>query len=203
MIDVDPLISDTLWLRNFAARLVRREDINPPFPNNKRLDVTVAAEALNQIFFTYADLDNFARAAPSEKFVGWVNVLLTEVNLSLLHRRDMLLCATHCGIPIYGNTPCAVCKRCSSETDLRINPKVLGPVVDETGCSQGGKLYLSDEAWQELLGVRREALCQMTSEELRSVEQRMLWLRVHMGIAWWAEEMDVGVGRVWVWAVKV
>jgi hypothetical protein len=202
LIDVDPDMPDALWLRNFAARLLRREDINPAFPDRTQLDLRNAREALNQILFTFADLDDFARAAPTEKFVGWVSVMLTEINLSLLHRRNMLLCATHCGVPIYANTANATCKQCSATVSLRLNPKILGPVIDETGCSQAGKLYMSDKAWVELLGVTKEALYKLTLDELRFIEQRMLWVRVHLGIAWWAEERDVGVGRVWVWAVR-
>ena len=200
--DVNPAMPDTLWLRNFAARLTRREDISPVFPDSEQFDVELAKEALNRILFTFAELDEFARAAPSEKFFGWVNVMLTEINLSLLQRRNMLLCATHCGVPIYANTATAACKQCSETVDLRLNPRVLGPVIDETGCSQTGKLFLSDAAWDQLLGRTKQELCQASADDLRGLEQRMLYLRVHMGIVWWAEETDVGVGRVWVWDVR-
>jgi hypothetical protein len=30
--DVDPMISDALWLRGYAQRMTKREHINPPFP---------------------------------------------------------------------------------------------------------------------------------------------------------------------------
>jgi hypothetical protein len=202
LIDINPAIPDAFWLRNFALCLTRREDINPPFPDKKLLDVKTAQEAPNQILFTFADLDEFARAAPTEKFVGWMSMVLTEINLSLLHRRSMLLCATHCGVPLYGNTPTATCKQCSVVLTLRLNPKILGPVIDETGCSQTGKLYLSEDAWEQLLGRSKQKLCQENIDVLRYLEQRMLYLRVSLGVAWWAEEVDVGVGRVWVWEVR-
>ena len=202
IVDVDPDIPDTAWLRNHAARLNRREDVSPAFPGKDKLDIEAVLEAPNQILFTFASLDEFARAAPSEKFAGWISVLLTEINLSLLHRRNMLLCAMHCGVPIYANTPMATCKQCLALVNLRLNPKILGPVIDETGCSQAGKLFLSEEAWAQLLGMTKPNLCKESDEKLRYMEQRMLYMRVQLGIAWWAEEVDVGVGRVWVWAVR-
>lgn len=202
LVDIDPAMSDTIWLRNFAARLTQREDINPPFPSKKVLNVELAKEAVNQILFTLAELDEFARAAPMEKFTGWINVMLTEINLSLLHRRNMLLCGTHCGVPIYTNSATAKCKQCDKPVELRLNPRILGPVIDETGCSQTGKLFLSDDAWEQLFGRSKLALAAQSADSLRLLEQSMLYLRVHMGVAWFAEEADVGVGRLWVWDVK-
>jgi hypothetical protein len=193
---------DTLWLRSFAARLTRREDINPPFPTKEKFDVAVAQTALRQILFTFADLDSFARAAPTENFFGWMSVLLTDLSLSLLYRRNMLFCETHCGVPIYGNTLTASCQQCSALVILRLNPKCLGPVIDETGSSQAGKLFLSADAWEQLLGSTRQELCAMSVEDLRVLEQRILYTRVSIGVAWWAEEADAGVGRLWVWEIK-
>jgi hypothetical protein len=203
LVDIDPAIPDTAWLRNFASRLRRREDVNPPFPGKKKLDVALASGALKQIFFTLADLDKFARSAPRETFTGWLSVIITEVNLSLLHRRGMLLCSTHCGVPLYGNASTGVCKQCSAVVTLRLNPKILGAVIDETGGSQGGKLFLSEEAWEQLLGRSKTELCAEGVDGFRYREQRMLYLRVSMGVAWWAEEEDVSGGRVWVWAVRM
>lgn len=202
LVDVDPAMPDTLWLRSFAARLTRREDINPPFPTEEKFNVAVAQNSLLQILFTFADLDSFARAAPTENFFGWISVLLTDLSLSLLHRRNMLFCETHCGVPMFGNTLTASCKQCSTLVTLRINPKCLGPVIDETGSSQAGKLYLSADAWQQLLGKTRQELCAMSVDDLRILEQRMLFTRVNMGVAWYAEEVDVGVGRLWVWETR-
>lgn len=203
LVDVDPTIPDTLWLRNFASRLTRREDPNPVFPDKKQLDVELALKAINQILFTFSTLDTFARAASTEKFVGWLSVVITEISLSLLHRRNMLLCASHCGVPLYANTATSICKQCSTEVPLRLNPKILGPVVDETGCSQAGKLFLSDDAWEQLLGRSKEDLCETSLDTLRYLEQRIMYLRVSMGVAWWSEEEDAGVGRLWIWAVRM
>lgn len=36
-----------------------------------------------------------------------------------------------------------------------INPRVIGPVADETGCVTQGKLIWSDRAWSELLNCGR------------------------------------------------
>lgn len=53
-----------------------------------------------------------------------------------------------------------------------------------------------------MLGRTKQELCKQSIDELSFLEQRMLYLRVHLGVAWWAEENDVSVGRVWVWAAK-
>lgn len=202
LVDVDPTIPDTTWLRAFAARLTRREDVNPPFPSCARLDVAKASSSETQILFTLGTLDAFARAAPHETFVGWLAVLLVGVELSALARRHMLLCGMHCTVPHYANAPSTRCRQCDAEITLRLNPRILGQVVDETGVVAAGKLVLSDEAWEQLLGRTKEEVCAMRGEELRALEQRMLYMRVSLGVAWWADEEDVGVGRLWIWAVR-
>lgn len=34
IVDIDPDIPDAHWLRSFAQRLIKKEHINPPFPEN-------------------------------------------------------------------------------------------------------------------------------------------------------------------------
>jgi len=35
LVDVDPDIRDTAWLRNYAQGLSRKQHVNPPFPSNR------------------------------------------------------------------------------------------------------------------------------------------------------------------------
>jgi hypothetical protein len=59
----------------------------------------------------------------------------------------------------------------------------LGPVIDETGEVSSGKLILSDQAWEQLLGRTAEQLVSTSVDVLQYLEQRLLLLRVTMGFA--------------------
>jgi hypothetical protein len=162
-----------------------------------------AAEAPNRILFTFASLDEFARANINETFTGYLSVLLTELHITLLFRRQMLCCNECCGVPIFANTTSAKCKQCKKSIPLLVNPRILGPVIDETGTIGTGKLVLSQDAWISLLGSGPEDLCKMTREELKYLEARLLFMRVTLCFAWFAEEGEGGMGRLWIWGVKV
>lgn len=75
----------------------------------------------------------------------------------------------------------------------------LGPVLDETGQIASGKLILSDQAWEQLLGRSAEQLVSTQINVLRYIEQRLLLLRVTMGFALRLEDE---IGRLAVWCVK-
>ncbi|KAE9988033.1 hypothetical protein EG327_003557 [Venturia inaequalis] len=132
LIDIDPNISDAEWLRTYAERLTRHTNINPPFPY-KSFDLQTARESENQILFTFAELDQFIRSSPDSTFTGYLNVMITEINITTLHRRHQLL---------------TKCKNCEKDVILEINPKILGTVCDETGALAGGKRIMSSEAWE-------------------------------------------------------
>lgn len=58
---------------------------------------------------------------------------------------------TSCGLTVYSNKPNAICKNCQAAHHcLTLNPKIVGPLADETGCVGVGKLIWSDRAWTEL-----------------------------------------------------
>jgi len=60
-------------------------------------------------------------------------------------------------------------------------------VVDETGQIATGKLIFSPTAWEELLGRSAQQLAESDSETLQYLEQRLLFLRVHLGFGWCIE----------------
>jgi hypothetical protein len=201
IVDIDPATPDADWLRNFAQRITRREHVNPPFPYST-FDFASMAEAQNQILYTFADIDEFARAAPNQHFFGYLSVVIIELNIMTLYRRNMLLCNEHCGHPMFSNTAIANCKQCGKPVSLGINPRLLGPVADETGCSSTGKMLLSETAWEELLGRNKDGLAGSSVEVLKYLEQRLLFLRVTLRFAWAAEEGEGGRGRLCVWGVS-
>ncbi|KAF2466043.1 uncharacterized protein BDR25DRAFT_336616 [Lindgomyces ingoldianus] len=210
-VDVDPDTKDAAWLRSFAQRMTKKEHINPTFPGGGKsfpLSVMVLATALRaaetasvRILYTLADIDEFARANPREKFTGFISVLITELNIVTYYRRNMLMCTECCGIPLYANSVTGKCKQCERSVGLRVNPRILGPIIDETGQITSGKLVFSDLAWEQLLGRTADQLVGTDVEVLKYLEQRMLFLRVSLGFGWCVEVGDVG--RLCIWGVKM
>ncbi|OCK79378.1 hypothetical protein K432DRAFT_299970 [Lepidopterella palustris CBS 459.81] len=201
-VEVDPCIADAVWLRSFAQRLTKREHINPPYPEGV-FDTESAQTSPVRVLYRLADIDEFARAAPKEKFIGYLSVIVMELNIVTLYRRSMLMCTECCGVPLYANTITAKCKQCEQTLQLAINPRLVslsfiisplpsphsilkqvGPVIDETGQIATGKLIFSTTAWEQLLGRTADQLVTSTLEVLNYLEQRLLFLRVTLGFGW-------------------
>lgn len=156
-----------------------------------------------KVLWTLADLDEFARASPEEHFMGYLSVVIVEMNLVTCARRNMLLCNECCGMPIFANKVETKCKQCERIVALRVNPRVLGAVIDETGSTTSGKVIVSERAWEQLFGRTARQLTATPVEELKRVEQRLLFLRVNLVFGWAAEEAEGNVGRLCVWEVQV
>nr|OQO19492.1 hypothetical protein B0A51_11538 [Rachicladosporium sp. CCFEE 5018] len=180
LVDVDPAMKDAVWLRNWALRQKCREAVNPPFPR---------------------DLDDFARAAPGETFQGYLSVILMEVRLLENYKRQMLFAGECCCMPLYANALAANCKGCDKSVNLRLNPKLLGQVIDETAAVSGGKLLLSDQAWTELLGRIPAQLLQMSCEQIKYLADRILFGRLTLAFGWTSDESKAG-GRICVMGVR-
>ena len=134
-----------------------------------------------------------------------------EMSLVKLHRQHMLLCnewsTIHfpdsysqqltlfffysCGVPIYANELEIPCRNCSKLLKLYLNPKIIGILIDETGCITPGKLLWSERAWEQLLGRTVKEVTEMTNEEIRWLEQRMMFMRMHLVFGW-----EESVGRL-------
>ncbi|KAF2276361.1 uncharacterized protein EI97DRAFT_398063 [Westerdykella ornata] len=185
-IDVNPHMADAQWLRAMAQRLTKREHVNPPFPVGV-FDVEAVETAPVRMLYTLAEIDEFARGNPKERFMGYISVVLTELKFVINFKRNMLMSTECCGNPIYANSLTAQCTRCEKQVPLRINPRIIGPVIDETGQVASGKLIFSDEAWRQLLGRTPAQLLRDDVQVLSFMEQRMLFLRVTMGFAWCAD----------------
>ncbi|KAF2190203.1 hypothetical protein K469DRAFT_25482 [Zopfia rhizophila CBS 207.26] len=185
-VDIDPNVSDAVWLRSFVQRLTKKEHVNPPYPEGV-FDTEAAETSPVRMLYNLADIDNFARANPREKCTGYISVLITDLNIVSLYQRNMLLCTECCGIPLYANSVIAKCKQCEKPIPLRINPRILGPIIDETGQINTGKLIFSATAWEQLLGRAPEQLVETDIEVLKYLEQRLLFLRVSLGFGWCLE----------------
>jgi hypothetical protein len=119
--------------------------------------------------------------------MGYISVLITEVNITVNFKRNMLMSTECCGIPIFANSVTAMCKQCEKHVPLRINPRILGPVLDETGQVSSGKLVFSTAAWEQLLGRTAEQLVGSDLEVLKALEHRLFFIRVSLGFGWCLE----------------
>lgn len=124
IIDVDPAIGDADWLRRWACRQKVREAINPPFPEGV-FDLKALVTSPLRCLYTFADLDEFSRAAPQETFQGYLSVLVMEVKLLENWKRGMLMCGECCSMSAFANAPTSTCKGCDKQVELRLNPKIV------------------------------------------------------------------------------
>lgn len=151
--------------------------------------------------YTIAELDEFARAAPRETFQGYMSVLIMEVKLLDCWKRHMLLSGECCSIPAYANATTTICKGCDKQVALRLNPRILGQVIDETAVVSSGKLLFSDRAWRDLLGREAADLLKLGHEEMKYLSDRLLFCRITLMFGWSGDDSKAG-GRICVLGVR-
>lgn len=201
-VDIDPDMGDARLLRALAQRLTKKEHVNPPFsiPHTQVADFEAASV---KALYTLADIDSVARSLSisnsRETIAGYLSVIMTNLNIVSPFKRNMLLSTECCGIPLFSNQVTMQCRQCGNIVTLRINPRILGPIVDETGQISTGKLILADTAWCQLLGRTAQQLVETDIHVLRYLEQRLLFLRVTMGFAL---QLEDGIGRLAIWCVR-
>jgi hypothetical protein len=130
------------------------------------------------------------------------------MNITSLHSKNQLLSGECCSIPHHTNTPRSLlppsipptCPKCAQPTTPRLNPRLVGSLIDETGVLATGSLIWSDDAWTQLLGRTAEELCAAEAETLRYLEERMRWLRVTLLMGWGGDDERTG-GRLCVLSV--
>ncbi|KAJ0286316.1 hypothetical protein CBS470a_005924 [Colletotrichum nupharicola] len=212
LIDVDPDFPDGNWLHQWVKNRAKKECVCIPFPKDV-WNTEVAVHGPIRPLFTFAEVDEFARADPAMDFTGKLCLTVLGLDLLGLYRRKMLCCIECCGVPLYANHSSATCKNCMTEKTLVLNPRVMGILVDETGCIAQGKLVWSEEAWGELFfpadvntavaaSVVGEAdspaditrpppssskwmdILQMDTARLRLLEEQMLYARFTLTFGW-------------------
>ena len=199
IVDVNPSIPDADWLRRWSLRQKSREAINPPFPEGM-FDLRAIKSGPVRCLFTIAELDGFARAAPGETFQGYMSIMITEVKLLDCWKRHILLSGDCCNIALYANATMAKCRGCDADVLLRLNPRILRQVIDETAAISSGKLLFSDKAWRDLLGREPNELLKLGHEEMKYLSDRLLYCRVTLMFGWTGDERKAG-GRVCVLGV--
>lgn len=197
LVNVDPCMSDATWLKRFAQNLTSKVHVNPPLTEG--LDFNAARESVHQILFTLADVDQFARAMPEgESFYGYLSLVVMDLNLSTLHRRQMFMCEECCGVPLFANALTAKCKQCDKNVRLRVNPRIISSLSDETGSLQAGSMLLTAKAWSQFFGVSPEVLCRSVWEQVRHIEQESLFTRKTFWFGLKTEDRSGGRDRICV-----
>ncbi|KAJ5024156.1 hypothetical protein PSV08DRAFT_184774 [Bipolaris maydis] len=201
-VDIDPDMGDARRLRAMAQRLTKREHVNPLFTIPQTAIQSFENAAIKALY-TLADIDSVARSlshsSTKERIVGYLSVLITGLNIVTPFKRNMLMSNECCGIPLFANSVHVKCKHCENLVTLRINPKILGPILDETGQIGSGKLILSDDAWCQLLGRTPHQLVETDLDVLVYLEQRLLFLRLTMGFVL---DLEDEIARLAIWCVK-
>ncbi|KAF1971037.1 hypothetical protein BU23DRAFT_537230 [Bimuria novae-zelandiae CBS 107.79] len=196
---VNPNMADARYVRALAQRLTKKEHVNPPFPSDV-FDAKGAENAEVKALFKLREIDEFARSNPKAKAVGYISVLITQLHIVANYKRNMLMSSECCGIPIFASTLTAKCRQCERECVLRINPRILGPVIDETGQISTGKLIFSDAAWEQLLGRTAQQLVTAKLDVMQYLEQRLLFLRLTLGFGIYLGTEEIG--RLVIWCMK-
>ncbi|KAE9375339.1 hypothetical protein N431DRAFT_542887 [Stipitochalara longipes BDJ] len=196
MVDVEPEGADAEWLRKLSAGLTKKESLC--LTVSEEWDVEACEYGVNRMLFTLVELDNWVRSDGNQTFSGFLSVTVLEMNLVSIHRRNMLMCAECCGVPIFSNNSQTPCRNCSKPLTLALNPRIVGLLADETGCIATGKLVWSPRAWEKLFGRTVDEISAMTSDQIRLFEQRVLLMRLHLVVGW-----EVGLGRLAVLGVMI
>ena len=84
---------------------------------------------------------------------------------------------------------------------MRLNPKILGQLIDETGVVASGRLLFCDSAWRELLGRGPEDLLKLGDNEMKYLSDRLLFCRITVMFGWTGDETKAG-GRICVMGVR-
>jgi len=127
-VHVDPNMRDARLLRALAQRLTKKEHVNPPFPLTAAV-VEDFEHAAVKALYTLADVDNVARSlsytGSTDTIVGYLSVIITELNIVTPWKRNMLMSNECCGIPMFANSTSVQCKQCEKMMQLNINPRIV------------------------------------------------------------------------------
>ncbi|KAJ9293438.1 hypothetical protein DTO271G3_7703 [Paecilomyces variotii] len=129
-IEVDPDIVEAQWLRKSLRNLSKF--VNQQYTEDV-FDIKTFESAVVKLRFTLADLDESIRAQPHETYTGYMNLMITAVNLVSLYKRRRLYNTGCCNMPVFSNSPTAACGQCGKSLKLSLNLQVIGALTDETG----------------------------------------------------------------------
>ncbi|KAH6665918.1 hypothetical protein F5X68DRAFT_250020 [Plectosphaerella plurivora] len=132
LVEVDPDFEDAAWLRRWAENRTKKDVISLKFPSYL-WDVDAAMNG------------------PVRALFPLPSVVIVDTSMADLWFKKTFCCTTCCGVTLYSNADFATCKHCQIRRELYINPRIIGTMVDETGCLEKSKTVWNDQAWMELL----------------------------------------------------
>ncbi|KAI5777217.1 hypothetical protein EDC01DRAFT_760202 [Geopyxis carbonaria] len=199
MIAIDPILRDAQWLRTYAKKVLRRPDLCQPFPDDE-FDWEEGFYGETRLKWTFEDLDTYSRDVeiyidllPGRQCVGYLNVLVMEMNLAPLYVPNLL----SCGFMVFTNEPTADCKKCQNRIPkLLPNPNIVGKLADETGSINGKHMIWSERAWCSFLGRTVLQLTQADMTLLEYIDDFFRYISMTLMFGW-SEE----VGKIAVWDV--
>lgn len=90
LVGIDPIHRDAQWLCSYAQKLLRKPNICQPFPYAEIPWDTGLFGAV-RLKYTFADIDTFSRnvegfadQVPGNQCIGYLNVVITEMNVASL-----------------------------------------------------------------------------------------------------------------------
>ena len=237
LVEVNPAFPDADWLRQIAMSRTKRNMAYVKFPQGL-WETETPLNGQDRPLLTLADIDKLVREDPNKRFTARLNLIILGARIVENWRNRTLCCSEwfarpflskiheyryekltmevlSCGIPLYANRPTMVCKRCSAEQCLTLNPHIIGRLADETGSVALGKLMWSERAWMDLFfrggnysaaghiprtsgGVTdtttgSKPACswkELTGPDpsgLRAVEEQLLYSRITLTVGWFSE----------------
>lgn len=139
----------------FAARLIRTISARAAPQGEPILDVHSLLlpysirHSLLRLLWSTRSPTIFGADYLVEHVMGWLCVVLLELNITSLHQRNMMFCMewylspdfsnlgftyeNSCGVPVSSNKTSAQCKQCNSKVQLRPNPRIVS-VHDPVNC---------------------------------------------------------------------
>ncbi|RPA81919.1 hypothetical protein BJ508DRAFT_325941 [Ascobolus immersus RN42] len=197
LVDVDPDLRDSIWLREFAKKQLKSQAVGTLFPGDEVFEWEREL-AGQKVLYTLADIDEFAREHPSGQCIGFLSLIIVKMNLVSLYKKNMLFNGTHCTLAHYSNQPTHPCKQCDTSIPLILNTHIFETLSDETGSIRSGKLLVSDKAWTSFFAVEPAKLCEKyTMEQLMHMEAVASMARAyreHMDVVWAGKSVDVYPG---------
>ncbi|EPQ67309.1 Bgt-1786 [Blumeria graminis f. sp. tritici] len=204
MIEIDPLVEEAVHLRQWA-RFKAQCDALTWNSAAELFDLSLAETTLKQQQLTMSELShliNRIRVDMRMTVTGLLSVTLMRMELQSLHLKNKLICG-NCS---YSNSMTASCNSCGKLIALEPNARIVGLMLDETGCIHGGSLLWSPQAWEALLGQPVSRVTGWNVEACRLFEQRMCFRRIGLCVVWLGlvgDKLDKTARKVFVLHVRV
>ena len=137
---VNPRLRQVPKLRQLAMR--EHFPDNEDFPS-ELFDISDVAPDANKIQYTLAEFADTVSRNPLHQHVGYISVLLADIDLVGLAKKGCLFSMECCATMMFANCEHVFCDYCGEVATLYLNPNILREIVDETGSIRTDASYES------------------------------------------------------------